>query len=91
MLYRSYHLMVKSPTDTFQKKYKMATQFLSKHDREEETQWDREETAVKFAEILGGYRFQQEVWGRKPPKTQKDINVIFEELFSVLNMYGCHG
>ena len=53
--------MVKSPTDMFQKKHKMATQFLSKHDREEETQRDREETAVKYAEIFGGYRFQQEV------------------------------
>ena len=55
--------------------------------------YSKEENAksVTYAEIFWGYRFQQEVWGQKPPKTQKDIIVIFEELFSVLNMYGCHG
>ena len=45
---------------------------------------------MMYADIWGGYRLQQEVWGEKAPKTQKDIIVIFEE-FAVFNMYGCHG
>ena len=34
---------------------------------------------------------QQQLWGQKPPETQNNIIVIFEGLFSVFNMYGCHG
>ena len=47
-------------------------------------------SVVIYGEIFWGWRFQQEVWGQKPPENQKDIIVIFEELFSVLNMYGYH-
>ena len=45
---------------------------------------------VSIYPIVVGYRFQQRVCGQNPPETQKDIVVIFEELFSVLKMYGCH-
>ena len=34
---------------------------------------------MTYAETFWGYRFQQEVWGRKLPETQKDIIVIFEK------------
>ena len=56
---------------------------------------NKEETKISLtvtnAGIFWGYRFQQKVWGQKPLKTQKDIIAIFEEVFSVLNMYKCHG
>ena len=46
---------------------------------------NKEETKISLtvtnAGILGGYRFQQKVWGQKPLKTQKDIIAIFEEVF----------
>ena len=35
--------------------------------------------------FFGDTVFNRRFWGRKPPGTQKDIIVIFEELFSVLN------
>ena len=35
--------------------------------------------SVTYAKIFWGYRFQQEVWEQKPPETQKDIIMIFEE------------
>ena len=38
-----------------------------------------------------GIPFSAGVSGAKPPETQNDTNVIFEKIFSVLNMYGCHG
>ena len=38
-----------------------------------------------YAEILGGYPFQREVLGQKPPENKKDIIVISKDLFSVLN------
>ena len=34
---------------------------------------------MTYAETFWGYRFQQEVLGRKLPGTQKDIIVIFEK------------
>ena len=36
---------------------------------------------MTYAKTFWGYRFQQEVLGRKLPETQKDIIVIFENFF----------
>ena len=35
--------------------------------------------SVTYADIFRGYYFEQEVWEQRPPETQKDIIVIFEE------------
>ena len=37
--------------------------------------------SLTYANILGGYRFQQEVWKQKLAETQKAVIVIFKEKF----------